>query len=562
MKFLHKTIVFLFAWILLAGCAEKYDDSALSGKVDNLEERVSELERLVADLTTNVQNVSTIVKTLESEDRIKDVVMLEDGSGYIIRFVRKGTDGNDITGEITIKNGKDGEKPVISIQQDEETGIWYWMADGQPLMNGTEKIPAVMTPEFKTEEGKLYFRVNNGEWAVVPGADQGIGIISGIDQTDEDVTFHLSTGGDIVIPKVQGFSIRIDFSEIGASAGSTVQVPYSIIDGDAATVVKVIPDAGYSVTVDGSYLGGNLIITLPTENHDNGSVLVLAINGKGAVTGKLLTFADGTFNVTTVNKTAKVGKAGGIAKLQLETNLPYRIVPKPEIQWVRKIDSPTTKALRKDEILFEVDANDAVDAHERTVTFEIKYGYNYENTETFTIIQSAGGESDFSTFETIGKVTAYVPNGTKTAAGWYVNEYCLILPEGGATNNWDAVNVCIPVLCGLNEQEAGKLSSPNLEGGCGLLKVQYGTSAANSQNVGFSFKVTVSNGIETKSFDVVKQKGEAQRSTTYEAVFNVNLTGNFTVTLQNTVFAPQTGTLYMKDAVCIASVEWSGYSEQ
>lgn len=535
---------------IFAGC-EQYDDSTLTGRVDDLENRVSELEQYIEDLNNTIQGVSSIVRALQDEERVVSVEPLADGTGYKIVF----SDGS----EATIKNG---EEPSIGIQQDEMDGVWYWTVDGEYLLDDTDnRIPATMAPEFMTQDGQLYYRVNGGEWQKVNGADQGIGLISRIEQTDEDVTFYLSTGGEIVIPKVQGFSIQIEFSEIGASAGSTVNIPYSIIEGDDETVVKAIPDAGYTVTVNGNSNGGTLSIALPSDDFDKGSVVVLAINGKGTVSGKLLTFAEGQLNIINVDKTAKISKEGGVVTLNLETNLPYKIVPRPEISWVRQIDSPATKALRQDEIYFEVDANDAADAVERQVSFTIQYGYSYESSTTFTIVQTTGGAADFSTFSmTSSGVTNYTDQSSVTDAGWHINEFCLIYTQ--ETANWPDVNGKVPILCGLTDQ-AGELYSPELEGGCGQLTIRFGSLASVTQNVGFGFRVTVSNGTDSPvTFDVVKQAEDIERYTEYEETQDINLSGTFTITVTNLCSFPHSiARQKLKDAVGITAIEWSGYSE-
>ena len=534
---------------IFAGC-EQYDDSTLTGRVDDLENRVSELEQYIEDLNNTIQGVSSIVRALQDEERVVSVEPLADGTGYKIVF----SDGS----EATIKNG---EEPSIGIRQDTD-GIWYWTVDGEYLLDDTSnRIPATMAPEFMTRDGQLYYRVNGGEWQKVNGADQGIGLISRIEQTDEDVTFYLSTGGEIVIPKVQGFSIQIEFSEIGASAGSTVNIPYSIIEGDDETVVKAIPDAGYTVTVNGNSNGGTLSIALPSDDFDKGSVVVLAINGKGTVSGKLLTFAEGKLNIINVDKTAKIGKEGGVVTLNLETNLPYMIVPRPEINWVRQIDSPVTKALRQDEIYFEVDANDAADAVERQVSFTIQYGYNYENNTTFTIVQSTGGAADFSTFSITSSGTSdYTDQSSVTDAGWHINEFCLIYTQ--ETANWPDVNGKVPILCGLTDS-AGELYSPELEGGCGQLTINYGSNAASSQNVGFGFRVTVSNGTDSPvTFDIEKSASEVTRYEVYTETRDINLSGSFTITVTNLCYSPHsTIRQKLKDAVGITAIEWTGYSE-
>ena len=99
--------------LFFAGC-QKYDDSTLNGRVDDLEGRVTELEKQIADLNSNVQTVSASVKALENEDRIVSITPLADGTGYEIEFSKMG--------KMVIKNG---EKPSVSVEKGED-GIYYW----------------------------------------------------------------------------------------------------------------------------------------------------------------------------------------------------------------------------------------------------------------------------------------------------------------------------------------------------------------------------------------------------------------------------------------------------
>ena len=81
----------LLSGIFLFSACDKYDDSALSGRVDDLEGRVTELEALVADLNTTVQGLSSIVTAMENEDRIQSITPLKEGEtviGYEITFWR------------------------------------------------------------------------------------------------------------------------------------------------------------------------------------------------------------------------------------------------------------------------------------------------------------------------------------------------------------------------------------------------------------------------------------------------------------------------------------------
>ena len=46
--------VLYIATLLFASCSDEYDDSALTGRVDNLENRVAKLEELCKQMNTNI----------------------------------------------------------------------------------------------------------------------------------------------------------------------------------------------------------------------------------------------------------------------------------------------------------------------------------------------------------------------------------------------------------------------------------------------------------------------------------------------------------------------------
>lgn len=49
--------VLYIATLLFASCSDEYDDSALTGRVDNLENRVAKLEELCKQMNTNISSV-------------------------------------------------------------------------------------------------------------------------------------------------------------------------------------------------------------------------------------------------------------------------------------------------------------------------------------------------------------------------------------------------------------------------------------------------------------------------------------------------------------------------
>ena len=540
------TILLGFAVLLLAGC-DKYDDSKLTGRVDELENRVTELEKLVNDLNTTVQGLSSIVTAMENEDRIQNITPLKEGEtviGYEITFSKSGT--------VKILNG---EEPSLGVK--DEGGILYWTVDGNFLTDGSgNKIPATIAPEFRVENGDLQYRVNGGEWQTMPGS-ANIGLIKDVNDGTESVTFVLSDGTEITIPKVQSFALELDVEgTIGIMANQVMTIDYTVVSGDENTLVKAISEGGYTVKVNADdATKGYLSITAPAELPDNATILVIAVNGKGEMTGKILSFEKG--ELTLVENTVTVGKDGGEFTVSIKTNMTYSVQIAPDSGWITQVVE--TKAVRTDELKFTVAPYEGTGS--RTGTIDINYGDGQK--VTYTVVQTdetivSGGKDDFETFTTVSSGVNYVDPSATTTAGWKVNEYCMVISK--ETAGWDAVDGYIPFICGLTDQ-AGTLTSPSLQGGCGTLKIQYGTHAAKSMNVGFGFTVTVSNGTDTQTFKVVQEQEENMQKHVYEKSFDVNISGDFTVTFTNDCLYPHTVVRNKyKDAVGFLSVEWTGYS--
>ena len=95
----------LVTTLLFAGsCTEKFDDSLLTGRVDDLEERVTKLEELCHNMNTNITSLQTIVGAMQQGDYITKITpIIEDGKtiGYNIEFAKNSP--------ITIYHGKDGK---------------------------------------------------------------------------------------------------------------------------------------------------------------------------------------------------------------------------------------------------------------------------------------------------------------------------------------------------------------------------------------------------------------------------------------------------------------------
>lgn len=194
--------------MLLAGCNDEYDDSALVKRLDDFEQRLERLERLCNDMNTNLGSMQTIVTALDRGDYITSVEPLtENGSmvGYTIRFA-KGT-------PIVVYNGKPGTAPVVSVKKDTD-GIYYWTLDGEWITDGGKKLPVSgqngTSPKLKIEEEYWYISYDDGTtWTKLDKAtgekgDDGAGIL--VDMDENYVYFTLPDGRTVTVPRAEGGS--------------------------------------------------------------------------------------------------------------------------------------------------------------------------------------------------------------------------------------------------------------------------------------------------------------------------------------------------------------------
>lgn len=537
------SVAMLLLGTLLFVACEKYDDSQLSGRVNGLESRVDKLEKLVADLNTNVASMTKLVKAFQEESRIERIEQIEGGYKIIL------ADGK---GEMTIKNG---EKPVIGVEIDESTGVCYWTVDGKRMLVDGKEVPATMTPEIKVEGGSFWFRVNGGEWAKVAGSDSGVGLIKNVVESEESVTFVLSEGGEIVIPKVQTFRLNIETSESGIMPNSSVNIPYTITAGDAATKVVAFVGDGLTAKVLGDSQTGSITVSAQATVPAKTDMVVMAVNGKGVQSSKVITIEQGVFKAA--KDTYTVGAQGGNIDVVVETNVSFKVMtdPDPAYSWLKYV--PASKAAHEEHITLAAEEYVGGTAP-RTASITILYGGGEMKKITVTQLHTAiisGGSADLSSISQSVNARIIVASGTSTA-GWTF-ENCLIF---GPTQ-WDAIKTKTLALSG-STSKIGSLTSPSLEGGCGSLTIRYGGHVSSSTHK-IKFRVDVMNasGKIIKTQTIGENDGSYEMKKVYESNIDVSYAGNFSMVLTN--LCPSGGSLAAgpKDAVTLLSIAWTGYSK-
>ena len=182
---MKKRLIWAFAALVLflTGCSV---DQGLIEKVNDLDERVSSLEKTVEELNKiTIPGLQSIVAAIQGNIYVTSVAPATDG--YTITF------SNGTTA--IIKNGADGEKgdkPAISVI--EIDGVFYWAADGEALLDASgNKVPVyTATPQLRINEGKWQISYDEGKtWADVDVMGSAGGSTISIEDGDTTVTFYI-----------------------------------------------------------------------------------------------------------------------------------------------------------------------------------------------------------------------------------------------------------------------------------------------------------------------------------------------------------------------------------
>ena len=394
---MKKLLSLVFCGLLLFGCSDKYDDSALRNDLNDLENRVTKLEELCTQMNTNISSLQKIVDALQDNLSISKVEQISDG--YIIHF----SDGSTAT----IKNGKNsGDAPIIGVKKDTD-GIYYWTLNGEWLTDdagdkikaegmdgengndGTdgENVQDGITPQLKIENGRWMLSMDNGKtWTDIgqatgadgqDGADgtngkDGDSFFQSVTEDDNNVYFTLIDGTVITIPKGDNsqFAIAFDTTDIAIlNGGESKTISYTITDATENTVVKAIAQDGWKVKVNATSTDkGTITITAPDPIVES-EILVFANDGSyRTVMASFYCHEKQVLDINIADNSINVLPAGGTQEIKLTTNLDYTVeIPDNARSWLSL--APETRALREDTIVFEVAANEGIQRH-ATVTLK------------------------------------------------------------------------------------------------------------------------------------------------------------------------------------------------
>ncbi len=360
------------AALCLLACTDVED---LKERVDDLEDRVTYLEELCTELNANVLTMQAFVNAHVNDLYVRNVEKVTDG--FIITFsdgqsysLKNGEKGNK--GEIGPEGpqGPVGATPDITIIKDAEDGQYYWGIGTEYILVGGEKVSAIgVTPRLKIEDDQWKISYDEGvTWTVVaPAYDTA----SKIDITqDEDAVYFTQNGTTIAIAKVPGFAFLMErVKDITIAAGGTVEIAYTLKEGDESVCFDVRGQGGYTAVVTpADTKGGKVTITAPSPIAD-GHVIITAIkNSTSEVKAQYISFDAGV--LTLVSTAHSIDAKGGTVQVVFDTNLEYDVKIPVDCDW---ITYTPTKAVSRETVDLTVAANNA-DARSAQVEIAPKDG--------------------------------------------------------------------------------------------------------------------------------------------------------------------------------------------
>lgn len=333
---MKKTLVSLLAITLCLAACEKYDDSALVERIDQLDSRVQELETKLVQVSSNINSLQSAIATLQSQDYVTDVKPLY------------GKDGVSIIGYQIIYKTAPATNLYISYPETlgmkQENGVYYWaIGDQFVLIDGQKVRVSAQTPQIKQENGAIYASFDGGKtWNKVSDVVE-------FSYDDESVTIKVGTE-TVSIPLVQTFSLKVETTKVSftpVEEGYSAEIPYTIKgakEGDEIVVLPTYVSEGWTVEM------GEGKFTVSSKLSEGTIVLTAVNNTTGATSSQAISFSANQLSVS--YEALLVAGGDTTAEITVTTNVDYTV--EPAVEW---ITVPSTKGLRVETVTLAIAAN-------------------------------------------------------------------------------------------------------------------------------------------------------------------------------------------------------------
>ena len=394
---------YIYLTIFIVVSCSKYDDSILTNRVNNLEERIVKLEKLCQQLNTNITSLQSIVNAITANDCIIDISpIIENGVeiGYKISFSKNEP--------IIIYHGRKGDKgengstPMIGVKQNID-GIYYWTingewltddagnkicaqgmdgedgAPGMPGMDGEDGAPGMpgmdgITPLLKIENEEWYISYDNGiTWQKLGKAtgEDGDSIFKSVTHDDQFVYFTLVDNTVLVIPLNINLDITFNANDLVVmDPNSSRSISYTITSVSNDVDIEVFSSSDIKAKVvpdDKTNLAGTIQITTGNTIDEYSKVIVLVSNGT-RVLMRSFSFEE-TGLVINSDNTISVLAYGGITKLYFISNVDCKaIIPENASNWISS--TPETKAMTYKNISLTIKPNENTERRSTVVTVQ------------------------------------------------------------------------------------------------------------------------------------------------------------------------------------------------
>ena len=351
--------------LLLIGCAREYDDSELRNRVTTLETKVGNLE-------ANMKAIQTATNDGMFVQKVEELV--EDGKvvGVTVTY----TTGQVVTFQIS---GAGADTNLSAVRN--SAGKLCWALNGQIIQVDGKDLEVGQTPTFSVKNGHLFVTVDGKSTDVgAMGGGLGDAIFKDIKVTENAVVLTLDDNSTIEIPFAKAFKLVIAKTQYAVTSTDPFDIPYTVDNKTANTVVDVFTDANYEAVVDAEK------ITVTPLVVAKGSALAYADSQVGLTSIVKLTFGaeaePDVFEITDESIEYVAEAKDATVEAHAVSNLAFEV--KPQVDWIHFMETRATNYT----IILKVDDNPTEEI--RTGAVKIVRAGTEDVLQTITIAQKAG----------------------------------------------------------------------------------------------------------------------------------------------------------------------------
>lgn len=288
---MKKLLLIVLAFCTFAACDDD-DNSKLWDEVNNQGNKLEMLEGELEALKLKIEGLNQTFRAMTEMlnggliTNVEEVT--KDGkSGYV--FTVQTTEGEN---KYEIWNGENGVGPQIGMEKEEETGLYYWTLDGEPMLDDADgKIYTSKAPKLKiTNASRWEISYDDGATWTDLGVFTGTVSNNSIQVTVSEGNVVIKQDGkdDITIPIVEN-NIKITFKNVPANG-------MSVIKNGVYLVEYELENASSNATVKAEMLNGT---NFEVENLPDEKKFKITVKGQNTADVVLVHVYDGGVSMHT-----------------------------------------------------------------------------------------------------------------------------------------------------------------------------------------------------------------------------------------------------------------------